>query len=221
MPFDSAHGRRTDLVLFDLDGTLADTSADVAAAMNHVLRLESLPELPTAVITRFVGHGVRRLIQRSMDVLGAPLNGREERMFEAFVAFYRRHMLDRTVLYPGVAETLERMRGVRMAVLTNKPEGPSRTILQGLGAAAYFSALVGGDTLEFKKPDPRTLQVLLDRYDVAPARALMVGDTFVDIATAHAAGARACIVTYGFAYQEDLSAAEHTIDAFAQLLQIV
>ena len=103
---------------------------------------------------------------------------------------YVRIILDHTTLYPGVAETLERMRGVRMAVLTNKPEGPSRTILQGLRAASYFSGLVGGDTHKFKKPDPRTIRVLMDRFEAAPERTLMVGDTSVDIQTARAAGAR-------------------------------
>ena len=89
-------GARFDLLMFDLDGTLIDTSGDIAASMNHVLRGEGMAELPESTVIRFVGHGVRRLIERSMGALGQSVDGREDRMYDAFVAYYREHMLDTT-----------------------------------------------------------------------------------------------------------------------------
>ena len=212
---------RFDLLMFDLDGTLIDTSKDIAAAMNHVLRREGLAPLPAERVVQFVGHGVRRLIQRSMETLGASVDGREEEMYEAFVAWYRRHMLDTTRPYPGVIETLRRLEDRPMAIVTNKPAGPSREILEGLGVARFFSAVVGGDSLDRRKPDPLPVTHLLERFGVAPGRALLVGDTAVDIRTARAAGARSCAVTYGYAYQDDLSWADYTIGAFPELARIV
>lgn len=212
---------KVDLLLFDLDGTLADTSRDVAGAMNYVLRGEGLPELPVETIVRFVGHGVRRLIERSLGALGSSVDGAEDRMYERFLGWYRQHMLDQTRLYPGVADTLERLHGRRMAVVTNKPEEPSRLILEGLGVASRFSAVVGGDSLDRKKPDPLPVTYLLERFGLDASRTLLVGDTAVDIATAQAAGIRSCVVTYGYAYQEDLSGADASIDAFPELVALL
>lgn len=212
---------RFDLVMFDLDGTLVDTSRDIAASMNHVLRGEGMEELPVERVVQFVGYGVRRLLQRGFEAVGRTLDGYEDRLYEVFVEHYRAHMLDTTRLYPGVAETLARLGGRRLAVVTNKPERPAHEILQGLGVHGRFAAVVGGDTLERRKPDPLPVTHLLEKFGVEPARALMVGDTGVDIATAKAAGARSCVVRYGYAYCDDLSAADWTIDRFADLLQVV
>ena len=211
---------RFDLVLFDLDGTLADTADDIAGSMNHVLAAEGLAALPREVILRFVGHGVRRLIQRSFDALGVAVDGREEDLYAAFVEHYRAHMLDATRLFPGVAETLDRLP-VRLAVVTNKPEAPARAILEGLGVLRRFGAVVGGDSLPVRKPDPGPLLHVAGRFGVVPARALMVGDTRTDLDAARAAGMRSCAARYGFAYQEDLSVADFGIDAFAELGPIV
>jgi phosphoglycolate phosphatase len=213
---------RYDLWLFDLDGTLADTADDVAAAMNHVLDTEGLPRLPRATVVQFVGYGVRRLVERVMEAMGRPVDGRLDPMVETFLAFYRGHMLDRTRLFPGVAPTLERLAagGARLAVVTNKPEGPSRAILEGLGVAWRFAAIVGGDSLERKKPDPLPITHLVARFGADPSRTLMVGDTGVDIATARAAGVRSCVATYGYAYRDDLSGADHAIAAFEELTRI-
>lgn len=211
---------RFDLVLFDLDGTLADTADDIAASMNHVLSSEGLAPLPRDVILRFVGHGVRRLVQRSFDALGAIVDGREDALYDAFVAHYRAHMLDATRLFPGVAETLERLPA-RLAVVTNKPEAPARAILDGLGVLGRFGAVVGGDTLPVRKPDPAPLLHVASQFGVRPDRALMVGDTRADLDAARAAGMRSCAATYGFAYQEDLSVADYSIGAFADVVPLV
>ena len=127
---------------------------------------------------------------------------------------------NRTRLFPGVAETLDRLP-VRLAVVTNKPEAPARAILEGLGVLRRFGAVVGGDSLPVRKPDPGPLLHVAGRFGVAPARALMVGDTRTDLDAARAAGMRSCAARYGFAYQEDLSVADFGIDAFAELGLIV
>jgi phosphoglycolate phosphatase len=118
-----------------------------------------------------------------------------------FLSYYRSHMLDNTVLYPGVLDALERFSEVEqysMAVLTNKPVNFSRAILDGLNLSRYFKSVYGGNSFEKKKPDPRGVEVLLREMQATPAEGMMVGDSEVDVKTARNSGIFACGVTYGF-----------------------
>ena len=184
-------------LIFDLDGTLVDTKADLAAATNHMLRELNLPLLSIAQVESFIGLGARVLIERALGQERAALvtDG-----FALFMDYYNAHLLDRTRPYPGVETLLAaaRAQGISLSVLTNKPEQPTRAILSGLGLSDYFSAVIGGDTLPKRKPDPGGIFVLQQAVGRALTETLLVGDSEIDMRTGRAAGIATCGVTWGF-----------------------
>jgi phosphoglycolate phosphatase len=183
------------LLIFDLDGTLIDSRLDLVHSVNATLDHLDRPELPHETIESYVGNGVAVLMQRALGFGVAESD--VQRAQEFFLAYYREHMLDHTVLYPGVSQALEDLRDRDMAVLTNKPVRFSEEILKGLGVADYFRYVYGGNSFETKKPDPIGVQTLLRDLNAAPPQAMMVGDSAVDVRTARNAGIWACGVTYG------------------------
>jgi phosphoglycolate phosphatase len=187
--------RGVQLLIFDLDGTLIDSKLDLALSVNATLEHLGRAPLPHAEIYGHVGDGAAMLVKRAM---GQGVSEEEaERGLEFFLAYYRRHMLDHTVMYPGVREGLEMLCGRAMAVLTNKPVRFSREILEGLGIAGHFREVYGGNSFAQKKPDPIGVHTLLRDLQTAPERAMMVGDSRVDVRTARNAGIWACGVSYG------------------------
>jgi len=189
--------RQIEHVIFDLDGTLADTGADLAASVNHVLETFGLDPLDPSIVHRYVGDGARVLVERSVGIARRDL---WDRGVDMFLAFYRQHLLDRTRLYDGVGELLAALAraGVSASVLTNKPEDLSRGILEALGVLGAFVDVVGGDTLPVRKPDPRGVLRLLRLTDTPVGEALIVGDSPVDSATARASQVPFCGVSWGF-----------------------
>ncbi len=190
------------LVVFDLDGTLVDSEYDLAASVNAMLRQYGRNELPLQVIKTYIGDGAPMLVRRA---LGDPKD--EAFLQEAllyFLNYYREHKLDSTYAYEGIAQSLEQVAafdgGVRkLAVLTNKPVRPARDILAGLGLAAKFVQIYGGNSFETKKPDPLGARTIMQEAGVSPAESVMVGDSEVDILTARNAGMWSIGVNYGFA----------------------
>jgi phosphoglycolate phosphatase len=192
-----SRGRRIyDHVACDLDGTVVDSRADLAAATNHVLRSFGRPEIPPRSVYALVGEGARRLVERA---LGPAHAADVDEGVARFLAYYGAHLLDATVLYPGVADALDALddAGVALTVCSNKPEGYSRAILDGLGVAARFRAIIGGDSLPTRKPDPAGMAKLVRITGVPRARTLLVGDSPVDVATAANAGVAFCGVAWG------------------------
>ena len=203
---------RYDLVFLDLDGTLIDSGADIAVSLNWALRQEGIPELPEPRIIAAIGGGLQILIERT---IGAD-HPRRKQVHGRVIEHYSAHLLDRTTLYPGVRETLEALSIPRVLV-TNKPEGMTRILLAGLKIDGLFAAVYGGDTLPTRKPDPAAVLQSLERFRVPKSRAIIVGDSGVDVATARAAGIAACGVTYGYAQPGELDGADYRIGRFDEL----
>jgi phosphoglycolate phosphatase len=216
------------LLVFDLDGTLIDSSLDLCNAVNAALAHVGKPELPNALIAGYIGDGAAMLVRRALGDPGdldSKTNDRSDlfrRAFEFFLEHYRVHKLDNTRCYPGVIESLTTIRArhprLPMAVLTNKPVNPSRDICAALGLATFFFQNYGGNSFASKKPDPEGLLALiaeadqlLTTLDVAtaplqPAGVVMIGDSDVDVLTAHRCGARALGCLFGLAPQSLLAA---------------
>lgn len=182
-------------LIFDLDGTLIDSKLDLALAVDATLKHMGRASLPHETIAGYVGRGAPALIR---SVLGENVANEEvDAGLAYFLSYYRAHMLDNTVTYPGVREGLAALAKYPMAVLTNKPVRFSKAILEGLNLSPFFKYVYGGNSFETKKPDPEGVNILLRDLDVDASEAMVVGDSDVDVRTARNAGAWACGVTYG------------------------
>jgi phosphoglycolate phosphatase len=188
---------RVRTVLFDLDGTLIDSRADLATAVNLTRRDFGLEPRPMETILAAVGEGVRRLIEQAIPEYPEHWEEMVARQREHYGA----HLLDQTCLYPGVAETVRTLceRGWRLGVVTNKPAPFIRPILEGLGVAEAFSAVVGGGDCPHLKPDPAPLRLAAARMGSAlQPTDWMVGDHFTDLAAGRNAGIRRAFCRFGF-----------------------
>jgi len=189
------------IVVYDLDGTLADTAGDLIGALNAVLAADGLAPLPVDKVGSLVGAGARALIQRGFAASGHELSPqRMEVAFGDFLAHYNAHIAEQTVLYPGVEEALEEFAqaGWIQAVCTNKLEGSARLLIRELGVADRFAFICGQETFGVGKPDPKPLLETIAAAGGSAARAIMVGDSRTDIATARAAGVPVIAVDFGY-----------------------
>ena len=184
-----------ELLIFDLDGTLADTRSDLTAAVNYMRHRFALPDLTVAQVTTMVGDGLEKLLERALPDAGVEERTRGAALFHEY---YSQHLVDHTRLYPGIWEVLEQTAGVAKAVLSNKPDGYTRTILEKLGVAPYFTLVMGKQKGFPRKPDPASLLYILEQLNCSPDKALIVGDTKNDIQAGQAAGMKTCAACYGF-----------------------
>jgi phosphoglycolate phosphatase len=189
------------LLVFDLDGTLIDSGADLCASVNAMLHHFGRAALPQEIISTYIGDGVARLVSRA---LGEPVDAAHlESAVAYFLDYYREHKLDHTYVYPGVFPSLDSLRfetagtARSMAVLTNKPIGPSLAICEALGLSPYFFRIYGGNSFSTKKPDPEGLLALMREAGVNAQETLMIGDSDVDIMTARNAGVWSMGCTFG------------------------
>ncbi len=187
-------------VLFDLDGTLLDTIHDLAEAANRMLAELGRPMRPLAEIHSFVGKGIPHLVRRCMTENAAA----DEAEIEQAVALFQRHYAEvngrTTRIYDGVVETLQAMRamGLKLACVTNKAGDFTRPLLERMGIDVHFDAVVSGDTLAVKKPDPAVVRHACEAMGVAVGEALMIGDSANDAGAAQAAGMPVVLVRYGY-----------------------
>ena len=206
--------RPFDLILFDLDGTLVETSPEIADAVNDTLTGLGHPPVSQKDVDDWIGHGTRELLIKALArVLNtAPATVRASDSFapiEAeFGAHYQARCGTRSHLYPRVRESLEALRaaGVRLAVVTNKEGRYTQTVLDVHGLTPLFDRVVSGDTLPVKKPDPAAIHDCLQRFGVARERALFVGDSSIDVATARNAGIAVWALPYGYNMGEPIEA---------------
>lgn len=217
---DSDFPLRVKAVIIDLDGTLADSVPDLAAAANMMLRELGRPDLPESLIRTFVGKGIPKLVER---VLAGSLEGNvPETALKAALPVYERYYAGvngkHTTLFPGVAEGLEALRAAQLplACVTNKAERFTTPLLEQLGIAPYFSQVIAGDTLPQKKPDPAPLLYACRRFGIEPREMLMIGDSMNDAQAARTAGCPVFCVTYG--YNEGRDVRELDVDAIVPTL---
>jgi phosphoglycolate phosphatase len=189
------------VIAFDLDGTLVDTAPDLIGTLNDLLTAEGVRPFPLDEARPFIGKGARWLIQRGFAEAGAPLpDERVPALFDKFIARYLERIADESRPYPGCVEALDKLRasGARLCVCTNKLTGLSASLLDALGIADRFEAIVGADSVPAIKPDPRHLTTAVEALGGDVRRTIMVGDAATDAGAARAAGAGLILVSFGY-----------------------
>jgi len=186
-------------LIFDLDGTLVDTAPDLLGALNAVLEAEGRRDLDTATLRHMVGFGARALVEQAMEATGAPVTPeRLPPLLDLFIRHYRAHIADASTPFPGVPETLAALAadGMRLGVLTNKPQELTGPLLEKLDLARFFGAIHGAGRYDYVKPDPRVFHHVVDELGGGPA--LMIGDSKTDLLTGRAAQVPVILLSYGY-----------------------
>lgn len=210
------------LIIFDLDGTLIDSSRDITDAINYAIEPYGLSPLTTKDTIKLVGEGISRLIEKLLST--TIFNGNDDvrrTVMDRFLEYYSAHLLDNTDTYPDVRLTLERLKEYKKAVISNKREALSRRILEGLGLSNFFDTIIGSDSTPEKKPSPLPILKVLAELDVKPQEAIIVGDSNLDIEAGRAAGLRTVSVTYGYRPYEMIKDADFVIDRIGDLEEII
>jgi phosphoglycolate phosphatase len=202
------------LIIFDLDGTLVNTIADITNALNYAIGPYGIETLTVEKTTSLVGEGITSLIGK---LLAEKETGLHPVVLRRFLDYYSDHLTDFSVPYPGVRETLELLKNYRKAVLSNKREDLSRRLLEKLELAGYFDLIWGSDSVSEKKPSPAPVLELLKKVSCRPEEAVMVGDSNFDIEAGRAAGVRTVAVSYGYRNIELLRDADFIIDSMNEL----
>lgn len=207
------------LFILDLDGTLVDSLADLTASVNVVRCEFSLAPLQPQEVKLLVGQGARSLVQRALPGWDAAAI---ESGLATFLAHNEAHLFDRTRLYPGVTETLAELsgQGHTLALLSNKNEGLCRQLLDLCGIGVRFAAVVGGDSLPWRKPSPQPLRHIMAMLAKQSEETIMVGDSINDIAAGRDAGVMTVGCRYGYGTPAEVAEAAVGIDAFSELLQL-
>jgi phosphoglycolate phosphatase len=195
-----------DLIMFDLDGTLIETAPEIFDAVNDTLRFFALPEVTQQQVNDWIGHGTRELLIQALAFSGkvpdttVRASDSLALTVSRFDKHYQQRCGTRSHLYPQVRETLTALRqqGVKLAVVTNKEGRYTTTVLNAHTLMPLLDAVVSGDTFPRKKPDPTGIHSCLSQFGVAPERALFVGDSSIDVATARNAGVSVWALPYGY-----------------------
>lgn len=208
------------LIFYDLDGTLVDTRQDIAFSANHMLRQMKLPELEISEICDYVGRGVFHLISRCLKSTDPK---KVEKGIEIYRKHYGEHMLDHSVLYPGVLPLLQHYKSAVQVVMTNKPDPYSSEILRALRVAEFFSDMIAGNSQYPKKPSPSGVAAMMRKFKIPAAEALFIGDSLIDIETARNAGISIAVLTHGFSNLKELELASPDVLAgdFKELLAFI
>jgi phosphoglycolate phosphatase len=212
-------------LLFDLDGTLVDSRADLAYAINLTLAELGRETLPDTRVIGFVGEGARLLVERALRATqsGAPEESDIDGALEIFRRHYGEHLLDQTRVYPEVEQTLARLTRIPKAVVTNKPYDFTIKLLEGVGLLSYFDVVFGGDSLAERKPSPMMLIEAARKCAAPLSECLMIGDSRVDVEAGRAASMKTCGYIPGFRGRTELVEAgvDYLIERFNELCALV
>jgi len=203
------------LVMFDLDGTLVDSSVDITNALNYAIEPYGLEKLSVRKTISLVGEGLTSLVEK---ILGKDNAEILPDALERFLHYYSGHLTDFTLPYPGVRKTLENLSAYRKAVISNKRESLSRRLLEDLDLLKYFDIILGSDSVEERKPSPKPILHILTALSLKSDEAVMVGDSNYDIEAGTAAGVRTVAVSYGYRNPSLLKAADCIIDSIGELI---
>ena len=208
--------KKISLIVYDFDGTLVDTFADIAGSVNLALTEMGLNPLDKKTIRGNIGSGMFNLMTRSLMKSGC--NDIETSVL-LFQKHYSHHLLDQTNFYPNGKEIVEYFFDKKNAILSNKPISFIEKILKALSFSKPFDSIIGGDSLDVKKPDPKGLLLMMNKFNCPPEKTLMVGDSAIDIETGKHAGVITCGVTYGLGNLHSLtnSNPDYLIDSLSQL----
>ncbi len=208
-----------ELLIFDLDGTLVDSSGDICDSINYAVAPYGVPPISVGETVGLVGEGITRLMEKIIEKEGLRVD--KDSLVKRFLDYYTAHLVDKTTVYPGVRETLEKLGGYKKAVISNKLEVLSLQVLERLGIARYFDLIVGSDTTPERKPSPVPVLHVLSRLDVRTEAAAIVGDSNYDIEAGKAAGIRTIAVTYGYRPVDFLRGADFIIKRMDELTDIL
>ena len=207
------------LVIFDLDGTLIDTIADLGTATNAALAAKGLPQHEPEAFRGMVGHGVRNLVKQAMPEPMREDDQAVDALLKIFLAYYIEHLDDQSRPYPGIPELLADLQaaGVQLGVASNKFQAGAEKLIARMFPEIAFAAVLGGRPGAPLKPDPAVVEEIRTRAGVSRGETLMVGDSGADIAAAEAAGVACVAVSWGFRSREALAAAPRIVDSAAEL----
>lgn len=215
--------KKPEMILIDVDGTLVDSVPDLAYCVDEMMKRLGRPPHGEAKVRNWVGNGVERLVRRALvgQLDGEPSDEDFAVAYPMFLELYAQNTSQRSCLYPGVREGLDYMksRGYRLGCVTNKAAQFTIPLLKDLGIYDRFGIVVSGDSLPVKKPDPQPLLHAAQHFGVAPANALMLGDSKSDVTAARAAGFQIVCMSYGYNHGEDIRryAPDAVIDSMAEL----
>lgn len=206
------------LIIFDLDGTLVDSSVDLTNALNYAIAPYDIERLTVQNTISLVGEGITRLIEK---LLGPAKIDIRQHVMDRFMDYYSAHLVDFTKPYAGVPETLSALHIYNKAVISNKRESLSKKVLQELGLSRHFDAVLGSDSVGEKKPSPKPILRVMEMLSCSACETVIVGDSTYDIAAGKAAGIRTIAVSYGYRDASLLQEADRIIAHIAELPQVL
>ncbi len=209
------------LILFDLDGTLIDSSVDITNAINYAIKPYNINPLTPRETINLIGEGITRLMEKIIQNNMPHLTIDKVILINSFLEFYSEHLLDNTTIYPSVKKTLEELQLYKKAVISNKRETLSIKLLEGLGLLQYFDLIVGSDTTSERKPSPLPIFYVLSRLEVSNRETVIVGDSIFDIEAGKKAGIKTIGVTYGYRPAESLRGADFLIESMDELQNVL
>jgi phosphoglycolate phosphatase len=207
------------LIIFDLDGTLINSIEDITNALNYAFGPYGVNDLNSTEVTAMVGEGPLKLIQYVLTERNLLVD--KELLVTRFLDYYASHPTDKTVLYPGTREMFEALKGLKMAIVTNKTEELSHKILKKFELDKYFDMVVAVDTIAERKPSPGPVIYVLSVLNVAPEDAIIVGDSMIDVQTGKASFVRTVAVTHGYGRDGFQDEADFIIGSMSELIDIV